>query len=131
MQKRVRRHFSDEQKRKAVDDFVSGRKSAEQVAAENDVSSGMIYKWRVQLDEQAKGVRIDELQSQGTRPEDARRIQELENELDEYKKQLAEKTVIAELLKKRLQSKNSQQRSELTGLIETLELAARKRKPVK
>jgi len=44
---------------------------------------------------------------------------------------LAEKTVIEALLKKRLQSKSFQQRSELSGLIETLELAAQKRKRVK
>jgi hypothetical protein len=44
---------------------------------------------------------------------------------------VGEQAVIVELLKKRLKSTSSQQRSELTGLIETLELSVRKRKPGK
>jgi transposase-like protein len=128
---RVKRVFSEEVKRKAVDDFISGTKSAEQIAIELGASASHVYKWRVRYDENAKGQRVDELQTEGRSLADARRFQELEAELDEYKRQLAEKTVIAELLKKRLQSKSSQQRSELSGLIETFELAAQKRKRVK
>lgn len=128
---RVRKIFSEEVKRKAVDDFISGVKTAEQIAIELGASASHVYKWRVRFDENAKGQRIDELHSEGRSLADAKRFQDLEAELDEYKRQLAEKTVIAELLKKRLQSKSSQQRSELSGLIETFELAAQKRKRVK
>ena len=53
---------------------------------------------------------------------------ELRAERDEYQKMVGEQAVILELLKKRLLSTNSVERSALTGLIETLELAARKRK---
>jgi transposase-like protein len=126
-----RKIFSEEEKRKAVDDFISGAKTANQIALELGASASHVYKWRVRYDESKKGARLDELQTEGRSLADAKRFQELEAELDEYKKQLAEKTVIAELLKKRLQSKSSQQRSELTGLIETFELAVQKRKRCK
>jgi len=42
---------------------------------------------------------------------------------------VGEQAVILELLKKRLLSTSSVERSALTGLIETLERAAQKRKP--
>ncbi len=128
---RVHKTYSEELKRKAVEEFVSGAKTAAQLAAEHSTTPSHIYKWRVQYDEKAKGQRLDELHSEGRSRADAKLIQDMEAELDEYKRQLAEKTVIEALLKKRLQSKSSQQRSELSGLIETLELAAQKRKRVK
>jgi transposase-like protein len=123
-----KRKFTDAVKRAAVDDFVSGRKSAAQIAAEHGVSASHVYKWRVQLDEKAKGAKIEELESQGRSREDALLIMQLQAERDAYQRTVGEQTVIIELLKKRLQSTNSQQRSELTGLIETLERAAQKRK---
>ena len=125
---RVKKVFSEEVKRKAVDNFFSEGKSAEQIAIEIGTSASHVYKWRVRYDENAKDQRVDELQSEGRSAADAKKFQELETELDEYKRLLAEKTVITELLKKRLHSKSSQQRGELTGLIETFELAVQKRK---
>jgi transposase-like protein len=126
-----KRKFSDEVKLAAVNDYVTGRKSAAQVAAELGVSPGQIYSWRVKLDEIAKGSRVDELTSSGRSKEDAKFILELEAERDAYQRTVGEQTMIIELLKKRLRSTNSQQRSELTGLIETLERAVQKRKLVK
>ena len=123
-----RRKFTDAVKRAAVDDYVSGRKSAAQVAAANDVSVSHVYKWKIQLDEQAKGVRLDELEDSGQSRREAKRMLELEAERDAYQKMVGEQALIIELLKKRLMSTNSQQRSELTGLIETLERAVQKRK---
>ena len=43
MARRPGRAFSIEQKQKAVDDYVSGRKSAEEAAAEAGVDTGVIY----------------------------------------------------------------------------------------
>ncbi len=123
-----RRKFTDAVKRAAVDDYVSGRKSAAQVAAANDVSVSHVYKWKVQLDEQAKGTRLDELEDSGQSRKEAKRLLELEAERDAYQKMVGEQALIIELLKKRLMSTNSQQRSELTGLIETLERAVQRRK---
>jgi transposase-like protein len=126
-----KRKFTDAQKRSAVDDYVSGRKSAAQVAAAYEISAGQVYSWRVQLEEKAKGAHVDELQAAGRSREDALLIAQLEAERDAYQAMVGEQAVIVELLKKRLRSTSSQQRSELTGLIETLELSVRKRKPVK
>lgn len=122
-----KRKFSEAVKRAAVDDYISGIKSAAQVAAEHEVSTGQVYSWRVQLDEKTKGARVDELVSSGRSPDDVKFILELEKERDAYQRTVGEQTMIIELLKKRLRSTSSQQRSELTGLIETLERAVQKR----
>lgn len=123
-----KRKYPEDVKRAAVDEYVSGRKSAVQVAAELGTSKSNIYTWRVKFDEKAKGARVDELEGSGRSSEDIKFILELEAERDAYQKTVGEQTVIIELLKKRLRSTSSQQRSELTGLIETLELAVQKRK---
>jgi transposase-like protein len=123
-----RRKFSEELKRAAVEDYVSGRKTAAQIAAENEVSVSHVYKWKIQFDENAKGSRVDELESSGVSREHAKELLEIKAERDAYQRMVGEQAVIIELLKKRLLSTNSQQRSELTGLIETLERAALKRK---
>ena len=131
MGRRPRRIFTEEQKQRAVEDYVSGRKTAAQVAAELAVAPDQIYKWKISQDERAKGLSAEEREAAGSRPEDILRIVELEAELKESRLLLAEKTIIEELLKKRLKSKSSQQRSELTGLIETMEQLAQKRKRAK
>lgn len=126
-----KRKFTEEMKRSAVDDYVSGRKSAAQVAAELGIAPGQIYSWRVKFDELAKGAKINDLMASGRSAEDIKYILDLEAERDAYQRTVGEQTMIIELLKKRLKSTSSQQRSELTGLIETLERAVQKRKPAK
>jgi len=123
-----RRKFTDATKRAAVDDYVSGRKSAAQVAAVFEVSVSHVYKWKFQLDEEAKGKSADELESAGLSHEHAKAFDEMKAERDAYQRVVGEQAVIIELLKKRLRSTSSKQRSELTGLIEMLELGAQKRK---
>jgi transposase-like protein len=124
-----KRKFADVVKRQAVDDYVSGRKSAAQVAASLEVDVGHVYKWKTQFEEKAKGAAVDELEASGRSREDAKLIADLKRERDEYQKMVGEQTVILELLKKRILSTSSVERSALTGLIETLERAAQKRKP--
>jgi transposase-like protein len=131
MARKQKKNFSDDEKRRAVDEYVSGRKSAEQVADEMGVPRGYVYKWRVQLGEKAKGARVDELEAQGMSPTEARRIQAMEDELAVYKAKVAEQTVIIDLLKKLQTSTVSQPESELTGLIATTRRLARSRKPAK
>lgn len=123
--------FSEEEKRRAVDDYVSGRRSAKEVADEFKVPIGYIYKWRVQFDEKAKGARIDELEAQGISPEAARIIERQRAEIEEYKKALAQEVVINELLKKLPASRTSRYESELTGLIEMRNKLARSKGPAK
>jgi transposase-like protein len=100
MTSKNRSRFTLEQKRAAIDDFESGRRTAAQVAASLGIAQGVIYKWRTMLAEKAKGARVDELESEGHNPEDARRIMQLEIELELYKQKVAELTIREDLLKK-------------------------------
>lgn len=131
MGRKPRRTFTDEQKRTAVDDYVSGRKNAAEVAALNEVPVSVIYKWRVQLGEQAKGARIEELESQGLSTQAARKLLQMEAEIEAYQKKVAEQAVIIDLLKKLQTSTILPPESELTGLIDALKKSARSRKPAK
>jgi len=131
MAKRSRRQFTDEQKRKAVDDYVSGRKTAEQVAIENGVERGVVYKWRVQLDERVKGARIEELEEQGFSREQARIIEQQREELEAYKATVAQQAVIIDLLKKLQTSSASQRENDVIGLIETTKRLARSKRPAR
>lgn len=124
---KIRRQFSEEIKKQAVDDFVSGRRSAAEIAAELGLAQGVIYRWRVQLEANDRGTRIDELGAEGHHPHDARRIQRLEEELAEYKRKVGEQTLIIDILKKLRQSKIYLPESELSGLIDTIKSSARKR----
>jgi transposase-like protein len=126
-----RYQFSEEDKRRAVDDFVTGRRSAKKIADEIGVPIGYIYKWRVQFDEKAKGARIDELEAQGISREAARIIEEQRAEIEEYKKALAEQVVINELLKKLPDWTSSRRESELIGLINATKRSARLKGPAK
>jgi len=128
---RTNKQYKLELKRKAVDDYVSGRKTAAEVAAEHGVSPSHIYKWRIQFDEKAKGARVEELEDQGLSTKAARKVLALEAEIEEYQKKVAQQAVIIDLLKKLQTPKNSQPESELTGLIDTTKRLARSRKPAK
>ena len=92
-----RRTFTDATRRAAVDDYVSGRKSAAQVAAANQISVAQVYRWKVQLDEKDKGARLDELEASGRSREDAKEILRLEAERDAYQRVVGEQAVIIEL----------------------------------
>ena len=117
--------FTDEEKRRAVDEYVSGKRRAEEIARDLGVPQGYLYKWRVQLDEKAKGARIDELEDQGFNREQARIIEQQREELEAYKATVAQQAVIIDLLKKLQTSSVSQPESDVTGLIETTKRLAR------
>lgn len=120
--------FTIEDKQKAVDDFISGRKSAAQIAAELGTAPTLIYRWKAEHFQNKKDNRIEELKAEGQSAADIRRIMQLEAELEEYKKKLAEQILINDLLKKLRDSRTYQLESELTGLISTIKSSDRKRK---
>jgi transposase-like protein len=127
--KKPRKKFTQEQRKKAVEEYIGGRAAAE-IAAELGADPTHIYRWKVRFEEEAKGARIDLLESEGHDPEAARHILKLEEELVEYKKKVGELTLINDLLKK-LRPKSLQSGSELTGLIDIIKSSERKRKPAK
>lgn len=124
-----RRKFTQEQKDKAVEDFVSGARSAKEIAKELDTDIKNIYNWKTAKEEKAKGVRVDELMGKGYSKEAAAQILNMELELELYKKKLAEEIIKVELLKK-IQNP-SQSENELTGLINTTRKLDQKRRRAK
>ena len=131
MSKKPKRKFSEEQKRQAVDDYVSGRKSAAEVARQHNVAQGQIYKWKSQLEEQAVKGRISELEAEGRSPQDARLIQRQEDEIAMYQKKLAEQVVLVDLLKKLQPPEIYPQLKNANGYDEIAALLAQSKKRVR
>lgn len=129
--KRTRKHFSAEIKKQAVEEYVSGKKDAAKIAAELGIDRGLIYKWRVELHEGAKGARVAELEAQGISATEARRILNYEAVIEEYQKKVAEQAIMIDLLKKLQTSTAYQSESELTGLINTSRRLARSKRLAK
>ncbi len=131
MGRKPKRHFSEEQKQKAVEDYVSGRRTAAQIAAEMNIAVTQIYKWKVFFEERSKGQRVDELESQGVPRDQALKVQKLEEELEEYKRKVGEQTIVIDLLKKLQTSRSSVYESAVTGLIDTIKKSAPRKKHLK
>lgn len=129
--KEPRRKFAEEQKRKAVDEYVSGERSVVEIAAELQVAPELIYKWKSNFELEKKRARIDDLTEAGATRAMALKIQQQEDEIAEYQKKVAELTLINDLLKKLRDSRASARESELTGLIATHKKSAQNKKPVK
>ena len=89
-----KRKFTDAVKRAAVDDYISGRKSAAQLAAANEVNVDQIYKWKIQLEEKAKGVDLNELEATVGSREGAKLLAEMRAERDAYQRMVGEQAVI-------------------------------------
>lgn len=131
MSRKPRKVFSEEVKRQAVDDFVNGKKSAAQLGVELEIDSTLIYRWRTEFAAKARSEKLDGLESEGIDPKSAKKILELEAELELYQKKVAEQSVAIDLLKKLHGMKTSRSESELTGLINIVKSSARRRGPVK
>jgi len=128
MTKRTRKRFTQEQKDFAIDTYLSGKKSAQQIADDLRCDVQNIYKWKTVREEKAKGARVDELIEEGNSRAMAEKLLEKELEIEEYKKKLAEQILINDLLKKLPGNEIYQSESELTGLIKTMNGSAQKRK---
>jgi len=128
MTKKTRKKFTPQQRTQAVDDYTSGCKTAQQIAQELDTDVQNIYRWKTVQEEKAKGARIEELIGEGSSLAQAKRIFELEQENEQYKKKLAEQVLIVDLLKKLPGNEIYQSESELIGLIRTTSDLDRKRK---
>lgn len=126
-----RKKFSYEVKRKAVEDYISGVKTAEQIAIELQTSPQAIYNWKTAFTEENKGIRIEELIVEGNSEASIKRIMQMEDEIAEYQKKVAEQALIIDLLKKLRAQGNLPPESELNGLIEMVKKSVPKRKRVK
>ena len=128
MSNKTRRRFSDEQKQEIVEAYVSGSKTAQELALEHDIATGLIYRWKSDQNLKVKNNRIDELTSEGISRAMAIKIQQQEAEIEAYQKKVAEQAVIIDLLKKLPAVTSFQSESELTGLIDTMRRSAQKPK---
>tara|TARA_Y100000031_G_C8205361_1_gene378389 strand:+ start:242 stop:637 length:396 start_codon:yes stop_codon:yes gene_type:complete len=128
MTKKTRRKFTQEQKDRALEDYLSGARSAQQIAEDLQTDVQTIYRWKVAREEKAKGIRLDELVDEGNSIDQAQRILDLELELEAYQKKVAEQAVMLDLLKKSRGLSYLPQESELTGLIKTTRKLDRKKR---
>ena len=122
-----------ELKKEVVQKYVSGVKTAAELSKEYGFEDdpNRIYRWRHDLNQLNKDQHIDDLKSQGYSFEQARKIQELEAEITEYQKKLAEQFVINDLLKKLHGSKSSALVKSASGLTETMKMLGPKKKQLK
>ena len=131
MTKRTRRKFTNEQKDKAVEIYLSGEKTAAEIAKDLDCDVQNIYTWKTVAEEKRKGLRLEELIDDGNTKAMAQKLLEKELEIEEYQKKVAEQSIIIDLLKKLPGNENFQQESKLTGLIRTSKKSNQKRKRAK
>lgn len=131
MSKKQRRKFTEDQKQQIVEAYISGAKTAQDLAAEYDIAQGLIYRWKSDQALGAKNKRIEDLTEAGATRAMAVKIQQQEAEIEAYQKKVAELTLINDLLKKLQTPRNYQSESELSGLIGTVRKSGRNQKPVK
>jgi transposase-like protein len=119
MTRKVRKTFPKEVKNQAVDDYISGERSALQIAEEIGCDVQLIYRWKVAREEKAKGLRLDELVEEGCNRAMAEKLLEKELEIEAYQRKVAEQAIMLDLIKKLQTSTPFQRESELAGLIRT------------
>ncbi len=109
-------------KNKVVQEYLTGNYTVKELAKkygfEHDPTR--IYKWRHELNQAKQGDKVEDLKTQGYSFEQARKIQELEAEILEYQKKLAEQFVINDLLKKHHGLKSSAHVKSASGLTYTI-----------
>tara|TARA_Y100000590_G_C15524284_1_gene940611 strand:+ start:101 stop:496 length:396 start_codon:yes stop_codon:yes gene_type:complete len=127
--RKTRKSYSKEYKREIVEEYLSGRTEAAEIAAREGLNLQFIYRWKTQIEEWEKKERIGVLESEGMSPEDARKVRDLEEELEAYKAKVAEQALHIDLLKKLQPDYLSEKRS--NGYAETKRKLARSKKGAK
>lgn len=127
---KTRRKFTTEEKQKAVSDYHSGKRTAKQIADDFDSKdTNLVHRWKYELEVKSNGGRVEELKNNGYAVDAAKRIRELEAEVLEYQKIVAEQTVILDLLKKHRAQRSSVFGKRSSGLTDTIKQLDPKRKP--
>lgn len=120
-----------EQKLKVIEEYKAGTKSAKEIAEQFGSSNkNLIHAWKYEFEERAKGERVDELKNGGYSSVAARRILDLEQEVIEYQKKLAEQVLIVDLLKKLRMQPNYQPERNASGLTDIIRNLNQKKKHV-
>jgi|688.fasta_scaffold365693_1 transposase-like protein len=100
--KKNRKKYDLAYKRKVVQEYLEGKLTAQQIADREGLIPGQIYNWRVQVENRARHERLEAIQIENpeTTLEQAKRIQELEEELADYRQKVADQSMMIDLLKK-------------------------------
>jgi transposase-like protein len=131
MGSKTRKKFTREQKQNAVDKFVTGQKSANELAAELGCEGNLIYRWRTLFDEEKKGVEAIAMAAEHSTAELTKMLHKKQLEIEEYQKKVAEQAITIDLLKKLRAQGILPSESELSGLIDTIKKLDQKPKRVK
>jgi transposase-like protein len=127
-----RRSFTLSEKQKAVAEYQSGKKTAKQIATEFSSSdNNLVHRWKYELETRNQGQRIEAPKGNNQASDAAKRIRELESEVLEYQKIVAEQAVILDLLKKHRTRKSSVFEKRSSGLTDIIKELDPKRKPQK
>ena len=121
--KSYRQHDLD-YKRRIVQEYLRGDIKSADLAAREGLDRGQIYKWKIQLDNRQRNDRIEAIaEEEGVPLDQARKIRELEEELEATQRKLAQVVLECDLLKKIQPNSPFARRS--SGYIETKQLLAR------
>lgn len=131
MTRKTRKKYPEDVKARAVTDYLSGSKTAIQIAKELGVEAHVIYAWRAAADDKKRNQGLLGLQSEGFSAEASEVITRKNEEIEIYQKKVAELSVMVDLLKKLQTSGSYQSESELSGLIATTKKSERKRRRAK
>lgn len=96
--KKPRKQYDLEYKRRIVQEYLEGGIKSVDLAKREGIDRGEIYKWKTQLENIDRRDRVDELVDGGASAEQARRIRELEEQLQATQQKLAQSVVERELL---------------------------------
>jgi len=119
-----RKHYDLELKKRIVQEYISNG-NAGQIASREGIEAAQIYRWKYQLENRKKIERVEQIQNDDPSLsfEQARRIRELEEELADSQKKMAQLLLENDLLKKIHPNLQYEKRS--TGYIETKQALAR------
>jgi transposase-like protein len=122
--KKSKKQYDLDYKRRIVQEYLRGEIRSADLAAREGLDRAQIYKWKIQFDNHQRNDRIDAIaDEEGVSLDQARKIRELEEELEASQKKIAQLVLENDLLKK-IQP-NSPFARKSSGYIETKQLLAR------
>jgi len=125
-----RKQYDSELKKRIVQEYIFTG-NAGQIAEREGLEPGQIYRWKYQLENRKKIDRVEQIQNDdpSLSYEQARRIRELEEELADSQKKMAQLLLENDLLKKIHPNLQYEKRS--SGYIATKQALARSKGRVK
>ena len=92
--KKSKKHYDLEYKRRIVQEYLQGEITSRGPSGARRTRARPDLRWKVQLDERARDERIEEIaDTEGVSLDQARKIRELEEELEATQKKLAQQVV--------------------------------------